>query len=331
MHSAGSNRVIRFLLAAAVVSLIVAGRPARADTVTVGVLKFGTVNWELDVIKHHGLAEAEGVTLNILALASKNATTVALQAGSVDVIVSDWIWVSRQRAEGARYTFVPYSTALGALVVPAGSPIEGLSDLKGKRVGIAGGPLDKSWLLMRGLAAEQNRLDLDEAVDKVFAAPPLLNEQMRAKRLDAVLNFWHYAARLEAAGYRRVTGVTDVVRALGVATDVPMIGYVFDERWAEGRREDVLGFVRATRKAKTILAESDAEWDRIRPLMKAKDDRTFHALRDGYRRGVPKRWGKAERADAGRLFGILAKLGGEKLVGRSHMLQDGTFWPHVDY
>ncbi len=170
MHSVGTDRVIRFVLAIAVVSLILAGRPARADSITVGVLKFGTVNWELDVIKHHGLAEAEGVKLEILALASKNATTVALQAGSVDVIVSDWIWVSRQRAEGTRYTFVPYSTALGALVVPAGSPVQGLSDLKGKRVGIAGGPLDKSWLLMRGLATEQNHLDLDEAVDKVFAA-----------------------------------------------------------------------------------------------------------------------------------------------------------------
>ena len=71
-----------------------------ANKLRVGVLKFGTVNWELNVIQHHGYARQEGVELEIVKLASKNATAVALQSGSVDMIVTDWVWVSRQRAEG---------------------------------------------------------------------------------------------------------------------------------------------------------------------------------------------------------------------------------------
>ena len=41
-------------------------------------------------------------------LASNDATRIAINAGAVDVIVSDWLYVSRQRAEGVPLTFVPY-------------------------------------------------------------------------------------------------------------------------------------------------------------------------------------------------------------------------------
>jgi NitT/TauT family transport system substrate-binding protein len=318
-------------MALALIGALARAEPALAGTIKVGVLKFGTVNWELDVVKTHGLDEAEGVDLEVRPLAGKGATTIALQAGDVDMIVTDWIWVARQRAEGQAYTFVPYSTALGALIVPADSPIRGLADLKGKRLGIAGGPLDKSWLLLRGLTSDRFGFDPEETVDRVFGAPPLLGEQILQGRLDAVLNYWHYVARLEAAGLRRVLGVEDIVRELGIDSKVPLIGYVFDEGWAQAHRDDVMGFVRATRKARAILAESDAEWDRLRPLMKAEEEATFQALRKGFRAGIPTRWGPAERADAARLYAILSRLGGPKLVGKATGLDGGAFWQPVAY
>lgn len=305
--------------------------PCAAGTVKIGVLKFGTVNWELDVIRHHGLDVAQGIDLEIVELAANSATTVALQAGAVDMIVTDWLWVSRQRADGADLTFVPYSKAVGSLVVPADSPIRGIADLAGRRLGIAGGPVDKSWLLFRALAAERDGLDLDSAVEKVFGAPPLLNEQIALGKIDAVINYWHFVAKLEAKGYRVVMGANEAARALGIASEVPLIGFAFSEAWAATHRADVLGMMRASREAKALLARSDSEWDRLRPLMQAEDDATFQELRDGFRKGIPARWGDAERADAVRLYDIMAELGGDELVGRSTTLQPGTFWPEFSY
>ena len=69
--------------------------------IRVGSLRYGTLSWELDVIAHHGLDEKHGVRIDTLELAGSPAGQLALQAGRVDMIVSDWLWVSRQRAAGA--------------------------------------------------------------------------------------------------------------------------------------------------------------------------------------------------------------------------------------
>ncbi|MBW9272020.1 MAG: ABC transporter substrate-binding protein, partial [Candidatus Thiodiazotropha sp. (ex. Lucinisca nassula)] len=48
-----------------------------ADNLKMAVLKFGTVNWELDVIKRHGLDRQQGFNLEVLEMAGKQATMVA--------------------------------------------------------------------------------------------------------------------------------------------------------------------------------------------------------------------------------------------------------------
>jgi NitT/TauT family transport system substrate-binding protein len=305
--------------------------PASAGTVKIGVLKFGTVSWELDTIRRNGLDRTEGLDLQVVDLASTAATTVALQAEDVDVIVTDWLWVTRQRAEGAGFTFVPYSTSVGSLMLPPDSTVTTLADLQGKKLGIAGGPVDKSWLVIRAAAAQRHGIELDQAVEKVFAAPPLLNEEILSGRLDGVLNYWNFVAHLEAKGFRKLVDVEEAARDLGIRSRVPLLGYVFDETWAEGHKDDVLALVRASRKAKDLLARSDAEWEHLRPLIRAPDEATFIALRNGFRKGIPDSWGDAERTDAARLFAVMAKLGGEELVGKSTELQPGTFWPAVTY
>lgn len=297
-----------------------------ADKLKIGVLKFGTVSWALDTIQKNGLDKAEGIELEVVPLASTQATTVGLQGGSVDIIATDWLWVSRERSGGADFTFAPFTTALGAIMVPPNSPIKTLSDLKGKKIGVAGGPLDKSWLLSVAYALRTANLDLRTETTQEFGAPPLLSERAKQGAIDAVLNFWPYAARLEAQGFKQLLGVEDVVQELGAKGEVAMVGYVFSDGWAKEHKAAVEGFLRAAAKADEILATSDAAWEQLKPLMQAEDQATFEALRRRYREGIPERSAAENEADAKVLYQFLREYGGEKLVGPGTELAPGTFW-----
>ena len=70
---------------------------------------------------------------------------------------------------------------------------------------------------------------------------------------------------------------------------------------------------------------------RLQPVVRAEDAATLRALRQGYRDGIPLHWGEAERQGAEHLFAILAEVGGPELVGRSAVLQPGTFWAAEHY
>jgi NitT/TauT family transport system substrate-binding protein len=299
-----------------------------APKVRAGVLKFGTVSWELDTIKHNNLDTANGIDLEIAYFAGEEATNVGIQAGTIDIIVSDWLWVSRQRSEGGDLTLVPYSTAVGAIMVKQDSPIRTIGDLKGRKLGVAGGALDKSWLLMQAMAKRDHGIDLATESDIAYGAPPLLSEKTRQGELDAVLNYWHFCARLEADGFRRLVSVEDAEKALGASGPVSAIGYIFHDKWATENPETIMGFINASAKAKDILVESDEAWLRLAPMMRA-EGKALETLRDRYREGIPRRPAAEDAADAAKLYGVLADIGGEKLVGKAREMAPGTFWPKV--
>jgi len=317
----------RMLLGATLSAAATPLRGAPIPAIRVGVLRFGTASWEIDVIRHHALDAAAHIALEPTVLATAQAAQVALQSGQVDMIVVDWLWVARQRGAGADWTSIPFSNAVGALIAPANSPVRDVPDLTGHTLGIAGSPLDKSWLILRAYTSQRYGIDLDARTNKNFGPPPLLAEEMKAGRLDALLTYWPYAAKAEAAGARSILAVEDAVRALGVGAGVPYIGYTFAQQWAEQNPALIDGFVAASRQARSILATSDAEWQRVKPLTGAADDRELEQLRDWYRSGIPLHWGAQERQAAVQLFEILAKVGGQDLTGPISAVPPGTFWP----
>ncbi|MDQ0327594.1 NitT/TauT family transport system substrate-binding protein [Rhodopseudomonas julia] len=323
--------MMRHLILALAVSCIfcVAGARASAadaEIVRVGVLKFGTVNWEIDTIVENGFDKKHGFSLEPVVLAGSDAGRIGINAGEVDVIVSDWLFVSRQRAEGIPLTFVPYSTSVGAIMVPDDSIAKTLADLRGSRVGVAGGPLDKNWLMFRALAQDRYGFDLAEETQPAFAAPPFLAEKLRDGELAAASNFWHYNARLETEGYRELVSGQDAAKAFGATGPISAIGYVFNEEWAAEHKDAMLGFVAASHEAKELLGTSDAAWDRLRPSMNAEDDAIFRNLVRRYREGIPSRPMAEEEADTEKIYRRLAAIGGEKLVGSAQTLSPGTFW-----
>ena len=314
---------VRILLATVV--SVALGTCCSAEALRVAVQKTGTFAWELAVIRAHGLDKQANLSVEVLELASAEAGKIALRAGNADIVVTDWLWVSRERGLGAKLTFYPYSSALGAVMVPASSPIQTLADLRGRKLAVAGGPIDKSWLLLLAWL-KQAGIDLKSNATIAYGAPPLLAAKTLSGEMDATLNYWNFCAALEAKGFRRIAGIEDLLPKLGAKGRTAMIGYVFDEKWANVNQDKIARFITMTRAAKEILSTSDAEWEKIAPLTGAPDAATLRAYRDRYREGIPRRPVADEEADARILYRVLAEIGGRELVGPAPELDSGTFY-----
>lgn len=296
-----------------------------ADRVRIGVQSTGTFAWQLDVIRRHGLAEAANLDLIDTEMAAPEAGKLALNAGAVDIAVVDWLWVARERALGMKLQFYPYSTAVGAIMTRNDSPLRSLADLKGRILSIAGGPLDKSWLIVQA-AASRRGVDLTRGPTLQYGAPPLIYQKMLQGEAEASLNFWNFCAQLESRGYRRLYDVREAETELGLKEPLSLTGYVFLESFASTHKDTIERFLSVVRRTNDILLNSDSEWDALRPLMRAEDEPAFLALRERTREGLPRRSVAAEEADARALFKALADIAGPGLVGPARELDPGLYY-----
>jgi NitT/TauT family transport system substrate-binding protein len=318
------KHMLVFAFAFAASALPMTGAEA-ADRLRIAIQKTGTASWELEVIKAHGLDKAANLDIETIELASTEAGKIALVGGAADMVVEDWLWAARERALGGKLLFTPYSSALGAVMAPKDSPIHWVADLAGRSIGVAGGPLDKSWLLLRAAALGAG-LDLTKAAQPSYGAPPLIAEKLVQGETEAALEYWNFSADLEERGFRRAIEMADVEKTLGATGPVAMTGYVFSESFAASHKDVLRRYFAAAAEARKILSEDPSAWAPIEARLRLKDDRALAVYRHRYLEGVPKRAIAEEAADARVLYRRLAEVGGEALVGKERELDAGLFY-----
>ncbi len=312
-----------FLAASAALALPASVRAASKPRIAVQAT--GSFAWELATARAYGLDQAEGIDFETTELATTEAGKVALIGGAADLILSDWLWVARERALGTPLVFYPHSTALGAVMAKAPAGPWKAADLVGKKIGVAGGSLDKSWLLLQAWALGQG-VDLKTRANPVFAAPPLLAEKLAQGELDAALEFYTFAARLEGKGFARAIDMADVERDLGAQHPLIVTGYVFTQDFGARNADRLQRFFAMMMRAKRLLADNDEAFAKIAPMTGITDPKTLAILRRYYRQGVPTATLAQYQADAAAIYKVLAEVGGSQLVGKATTLDPGVFY-----
>ncbi len=315
----------RLFLAASAAALALPCSARAAEKLRLAVQATGTFAWELAILRAYGLDKEAGIDFETTRLATTEAGKVALMGGGADVILSDWLWVARERGLGTPLVFYPHSTALGAVMAKAAAAPWKASDLVGKKIGVAGGSLDKSWLLLQAWALKQG-VDLKAQSQPAFGAPPLLAEKLAQGELDAALEFFIFAARLEAKGFARVIDMADVERDLGAQHPLIVTGYVFTEEFAAKNADLLKRFFAMMMKAKKLIADNDEAFSKIAPMTGVGDAKTLAILRRYYRDGVPTATVAQYQADAAAIYKVLAEVGGPQLVGKAAELDPGVFY-----
>ena len=96
-----------------------------------------------------------------------------------------------------------------------------MRDLAGGKIGIAGGPLDKSWLILRAYAAQEFGMDLKADTRQVFGAPPLIFKSALGGDYAGAINFWHFLAKMKASGMKELISVEDAGQAMASTQHAP--------------------------------------------------------------------------------------------------------------
>lgn len=299
--------------------IVLSSALAKAEHLTdirVGVLSYGTVNWEMDTIKHHGLDHANGVNLVAVKLTSKNAAAIALQSNAVDVILTDLFWVLKQQGD---YVIQPTHQLTGGIYVKDSDT--SLSDIK--TLGVAGGANDKNLLVFKAYLANRE-LPLPEQVK--FAAPPLLNQLISKGQFDAAMNFWHYNARLSAKGFVNILPTSEMLSELGVNQSVPLLGWVFGHQFATESVDVLEGFLQASQLAKQRLLSDAAEWQRLRPIMRVDTDEDFDALVSHYKKTVLTQRSDNTLEAAKSLFLLVKNLDNQTVFPDDFQFPDNVFY-----
>lgn len=285
---------------------------AALPQIKVGVLKFGTLNWEMNVIKHHQLDKQNGFELVIVPLANKNATAVAIQGNAVDIVMTDLFWVLRQ---SANYHITPTHRLTGGIYALENKP-------KFEKLAIAGGQNDKNWLILQAYM-QQTQQSLVSA--KQFGAAPLLNRLALDQRVDAIINFWHFNAKLAAAGFKQVLSTQQMLAALGVNEDIPVLGWVFQRTFAKQQAGLLAAFLQASQQAKLRLVNDELEWQRLKPLINAANEAEFAALRQHYPLTLLTQFTPNQQRAAQDLVSLLEQQG-QRILPADQVFDASVFW-----
>jgi len=278
-------------------------------------------------MQQSGLLEKHGIGASIRPLADSGAGQVALLSGAVDVILSDLIWASAQRTQGKELFFVPFSLAVGGLVMAAKSTTTDLADLKGRTIGIGGGPLDKNLVFLRACYQRQTGHDLLENITPKYGAAPVIHQLLLRGHLDGALNFWQWNVRAVHAGARSLISVAEMLTKLGVPRPPPLLGWTFTQQAVDTRRDGLVAFLDASFDTKQQLLRDDAIWLALRPLMDdGGDEMLFRALRDGYRAGIIEHFDPADTEAMDGAFRILSQYGGAGATGGATAFDTQVVW-----
>ncbi len=65
----------------------------------------------------------------------------------------------------------------------------------------------------------------------------MLNELVLRGKMDGVLNFWNFNARLKEKDGAPLITIGEILPTLGIKTAPPLLGWVFSEKWAKDHPE----------------------------------------------------------------------------------------------
>jgi NitT/TauT family transport system substrate-binding protein len=224
------GRWLRHALAGLFASAAVAVTPAKAETVTVGLVgAISSTHWPIYIGLTKGYFAAEDVKPDLVFIQSSAALVQQLTAGSIDLALSTGLADPiRAIDKGAPIAIVRIEIQAPPYALLAKPTIKRWPDLKGKIISI-GGPKDITRIYLERMA-DPNGLKAGD-YDTVFAgATSARFSALQSGAVDAAILLPPFNFYAESAGF------TNLGLTIDYAKELPFTGTVVGRAWASAHK-----------------------------------------------------------------------------------------------
>jgi len=244
----------------------VGAQSSKLTTINYGTITMSALHWPYFIAEQEGMLQREGIEMKRVLGGTTTASSQALVAGSTDLAQMNLVQLFAANSAGANLIAVAGDTWVPIYALVVHPSIKNYSDLKGKRLAVAGPTDPLNYVLARMLAANglgpadyemlglggtPNRL---AAVQKGGAAGALVNQPSDFKAIASGLHLLGYSSDYVDNFQYTVTGAR--------------------RDWAQANRPLLVRFLRAFVRACEFFYEPTNKEAVLRALIeKAKADR----------------------------------------------------------
>ena len=257
------GRSLRHALAALFAGAAIAVSPAKAETVTVGLVgAVSSTHWPIYIGLTKGYFAAEDVKLDPVFTQSSAALVQQLTAGSIDLALSTGLADPiRAIDKGAPIAIVRIEMQAPPYALLAKPDIKRWVDLKGKTISI-GGPKDITRIYLERMA-EPNGLKADE-YDTVFAgATSARFSALQSGAVDAAILLPPFNFYAESAGF------TNLGLTVDYAKELPFTGTVVGRAWASAHKATLAKVLSVNAKSMTWFSDPANRAEAIKIMVEA--------------------------------------------------------------
>src|SRR5215813_2228149 len=300
------GRSLRHALAALVAGAAIATTPAKAETVTVGLVgAISSTHWPIYIGLAKGYFAAEDLQPDLVFIQSSAALVQQLTAGSIDVALSTGL-ADPMRAidKGSPIAIVRIEMQAPPYALLAKPAIKTWADLKGKTISI-GGPKDITRIYLERMAGPNGVKPTD--YDTVFAgATSARFSALQGGAVDAAILLPPFNFYAESAGF------TNLGLTIDYARELPFAGAVVGRGWANSHKGTLAKVLSVHNKSMAWFSDPQNRAEAIKIMVdasKLKEEDVARSYDFLHKNAFFESTGKVSRAKMAALLKALKDLG----------------------
>ncbi|MBI2369068.1 MAG: ABC transporter substrate-binding protein [Deltaproteobacteria bacterium] len=298
-RSTTGRRTAPVLIAGALLLLVARDGLSRADAAPAQKFRFGTLpgttEFILFVMERERFLQQEGVELEKVRVLNPAPLHTLLVERKVDVGYAGFSAMAVARAQGRDMVVIfGVNSPANVVVVPKASPVRTVADLRGKKIGLFGGPGAMTSAMLFVIGKRWHGIDLQKEAELVTAPGPALAGFLEKGQVDAALVGTTESITFPLTGKYRV--LLDIGKEWEARKGRAPAKVTFgpNEAFAREHGEALRAFLRAYVRAVEHVRRNPAIWREYAGQIKVTSEEAIRAMQTRWSEAYLDRWDREQ-------------------------------------